>query len=271
MATTDFETIDWAFDEETGIGRITLDRPEKLNALSNQLYDEVIDGLEAFKELDDESLYEADEGVAVRAVVFDAAGAKAFSVGADVENFEANRPGVFVLDEMFDVVDAFPAPTIAAVDGYCLGGGLELALACDFRLASEDSEFGSPEVNLGLIPGGGATQRLAIIAGPSRAKELCMTGDRIDAEAALDDGIVDYAFPGDKHDDAVEDFAHRLTDQPPLAVRTVKDEVDTSRNASLRVGRYYERRAGSGLLETDDHEEGVRAFQEDREPEWHGK
>jgi enoyl-CoA hydratase/carnithine racemase len=271
MATTEFETIDWTFDDETGVGRITLNRPEKLNALSNQLYDEVIAGLEAFEELDDESLYEAEEGVAVRAVVFDAAGEKAFSVGADIENFEANRPGVFVLDEMFDVVDAFPAPTIAKVDGYCLGGGFELALACDFRLASEDSEFGSPEVNLGLIPGGGATQRLAMIAGPSRAKELCMTGERIDADAALDDGLVDYTHPGDELDEAVDAFTNRLANQPPLAVRTVKDVVNMSRNASLRVGRYYERRAGSPLLETEDHEEGVRAFQARRGTEWRGK
>ena len=271
MEALTFETIDWEFDEETGVGTVTLDRPDSMNALSKQMYEDISDALDAFEELDQESLYERDEGVATRAVVFEGAGEKAFCAGADVKDFEEVKPGVFDFTEMYNDLEAFPAPTIAKIDGYALGGGFELALTCDFRLASERSEVGLPEIQLGIMPGDGATQRLPELVGPSRTKELAMTADHVDAEQAAEEGMLDHIYPADKLDEEVAAFAEQIASQPPLAVRTIKDVVNMSQETSLRVGRYYERRAGSSLTQTADHEEGVEAFQEKREPEFEGK
>jgi enoyl-CoA hydratase/carnithine racemase len=266
-----FETIDWRFDEETGIGRIVLDRPDKLNALSKQCSDEIIAGLEAFEERDQEGLYEEETGVKTRIVVLEGAGEDAFCVGSDVDEFHDVKPGVFNFNPMFTRVEEFPAPVVAKVDGYCLGGGLELALTCDFRIASAASEFGFPEIQLGIMPGDGGTQRLPEIVGPSRTKELAMTAEHIGAEEALEDGIVDYVYDRDALEEEVMAFAETIAEQPPLAVRAIKDAVNVSQETNLRVGRYYERRAGNWLTATEDHEEGVNAFEEKREPEWSGK
>lgn len=270
METRSMDTVDWAFDEETGVGTLTLNRPDSLNALSKQSHADITAALDAFESLDEESLAD-DRGVAVRAVVFEGAGDRAFCVGSDIDDFHAVRPGVFDFTTMYNDVEAFPAPTVAKIDGYCLGGGFELALACDFRIASERSSFGFPEIDLGIIPGDGGTQRLPPLVGPSRTKELCMTAERVDAADAEAEGMIDYVHQQDELDDAVAAFADRLREHPPLAVRTVKDVVNTSLETGLRVGRYYERRAGSALTQTRDHEEGVAAFEEDREPEWKGK
>lgn len=267
----EFETIDWQFDEESGIGRVVLDRPDKLNALSKQCCDEIVAGLQAFERLDEEGLYEDDDGVRTRIVVLEGAGDDAFCVGSDVDEFHDVKPGVFNFNPMFTRVEEFPAPVVAKVDGYCLGGGLELALTCDFRIASEDSEFGFPEIQLGIMPGDGGTQRLPEIVGPSRTKELAMTAEHIDAAEALDDGIVDYVYPSADLEDEVVAFAERIAAKPPLAVRAIKDSVNISQETNLRVGRYYERRAGSWLTATEDHEEGVEAFEEKRDPEWSGQ
>jgi len=267
----DFETIDWRFDEETGIGRIVIDRPDKLNALSKQCSNEIIEGLEAFEALDREGLYEEDDGVKTSIVVLEGAGEDAFCVGSDVDEFHDVKPGVFNFNQMFTHVEEFPAPIVAKIDGYCLGGGLELALTCDFRIASEDSEYGFPEIQLGIIPGDGGTQRLPEIVGPSRTKELAMTAEHIDAQEALNDGIVDYVHPPEDLEAEVVEFAERIAEQPPLAVRAIKDAVNISQETNLRVGRYYERRASNWLTGTEDHEEGVEAFEEKRDPEWKGQ
>jgi len=266
-----FETIEWEFDEVTDVGTITLDRPDKLNALSKRTHADIRAALDAFEELDRERLYEDDDGVAVRAVILEGAGDRAFCVGSDVDDFEEVKPGVFDFSEMYNELEAFPAPTIAKIDGYCLGGGFELALTCDFRLASDRSEFGFPEIELGIIPGDGGTQRLPELVGPSRTKELCMTGERVGAERAAEEGMIDYVHPAADLDAEVAAFADRIAGQPPLAVRTVKDVVNVSQETNLRVGRYYERRAGSSLTRTEDHREGLDAFAEDRDPEWQGK
>ena len=266
-----YDTVRWSFNEETGIGTITLNRPDKLNALSTELKDEFVTGLDAYDELDRRSLYERDEGVAVRAVVVSGSGDRAFCVGSDVEEFEDVVPGYDDQHEIYERLADFPAPTIAKVDGYCVGGGLELALACDFRLASERSEVGLPEVELGILPGDGGTQRLPELVSPSRTKELAMTADHVDAEQAATEGAFNYIHPAEELDDEVQAFAERIASQPPLAVRTVKDAVDTSLETNLRTGRYYERRVTLTLNETEDHEEGVAAFEERREPEFEGK
>lgn len=270
MDNPNYETIEWAFDDTSGIGTLTLDRPDSLNALAQQSHEEISDALDRFEALDRESLADS-AGIEVRAIVLEGAGDQAFCVGSDIENFQEVHPGVFDFTEMYNDLEAFPAPTIAKIDGYCLGGGFELALASDFRIASERSTFGFPEIDLGIIPGDGGTQRLPPLVGPSRTKELCMTGERLDGLQAEAEGIIDYVHPAEQLDQAVSDFTERLRAKPPLAVRAVKDVVNMSLETDMRVGRYYERRAGSQLTQTRDHEEGVRAFEEDREPDWEGK
>lgn len=271
MDSPSFETIDWEFNTESGIGRITLDRQDRMNALSKQSYEEIKQALDRFDDIDYESLYVNDDGVAVRAVIFEGAGEKAFCTGTDVDSFHEVKPGVFDFTEMFNRVETFDPPTIAKIDGYALGGGFELALTCDFRIASSRSEFGFPEINLGIIPGDGGTQRLPELVGPSRTKELCMTGEHVEAENAATEGMIDYVYPVNELEDEVWSFAEKLANKPPLGVRAVKEVVNMSQEASLRVGRYYERRAGSTLTQTEDHQEGVQAFQDKRSPDWKGK
>lgn len=266
MTDHEFDTITWAFDEDTGIGHMVMDRPDALNALSAALREDIIGGFEAFAALDDDA-----DGVAVRAVILEGAGDRAFSAGADITEFEDANPGVFNPSPLYDIPEEYQAPVIAKIDGFALGGGLELALACDFRIASERSNVGQPEIDIGFIPGGGGTQRLAALVGPARAKEICMTGDHIPAEQAATEGILDSVYPVDALDEEVEAFAEKLASKPPLAIRAVKDVVNMFNETGLREGRRYESRAIDTLRETADHKEGVAAFSEDREPEWQGK
>lgn len=266
MSQRSFEAIDWAFDEETGIGRITLDRPDSLNAVSDQMREDIVDGFEEFAVIDDEAT-----GVAVRVVVIEGAGDKAFCAGADVDEFSEIRPGVFELADFHDAIEGFGAPVVAKIDGYCLGGGLEIALDCDFRVASDRSTFGSPEIDIGLIPGGGATQRLAELVGPARAKEIVMLGDRISAEEAESDGLLTAVYSEDQFEMEAESFVEDVADGPPLAMRAGKDVINMTQEMDLAAGRRYEHRAYLSLLETEDHEEGNTAFGEDREPQWQGR
>lgn len=266
MQEKSYDTTEWSYDEDTGIGRILLNRPDSLNALSRQLRDDVVAGFRAFDEIDDDS-----DGVDVRVVIIEGAGDRAFCAGADITEFEGKNPGVFEPSPLYDVAEQFGAPVIAKIDGYALGGGLELALACDYRIASERSTVGQPEIDLGFIPGGGGTQRLAVLVGPSRAKELCMLGTHIDAEQAAEEGIINYVHPTDDLDDAVDEFANDLAEKPPLAVRAVKDVINMSQEMGLREGRRYEQRANDTLRETHDHQEGAAAFVEKRDPEFKGK
>lgn len=266
MATKSLDTVEWAFDDSSGIAHIVLNRPDSLNALSSQLRDDIV---AAFHEC--ERVDEAADGVTVRAVVVEGSGEKAFSAGADINDFEGSRPGLFEPSPIYDVPEAFGAPVIAKIDGYCLGGGFELALACDILVASERSTVGFPEVTLGLIPGGGGTQRLARLVGTSRAKELTMTGARLSAREAAEEGILTHVVPAAELDDEVDELAHRLADQAPLAVRSLKDVINKSQEMGLREGWHYEHRVIKLLHETADAAEGRAAFAEDREPRWQGK
>jgi enoyl-CoA hydratase/carnithine racemase len=261
-----FETIQWSFNEATGIGHVVLDRPNTLNSLSMQLKEDLLAGFQAFGALDDESA-----GVTVRVVVVEGEGEKAFCAGADVTEMSETTPRMFDPSEIYDVCEQFNAPVVAKIDGHCLGGGLEFALSCDFRIASERSTLGQPEVDLGIIPGGGGTQRLVELVGPARTKELCMTGQKIDANQAAADGIVDHVYPAAELDDQVTEFAETLASKPPLSVRAVKDVVTMSQQTGLREGRLYEVRTVNELRHTEDHKESVAAFDEDRDPEWQGK
>lgn len=263
------DTVIVAFDEDRGVGTLTLNRPDKLNALNAQMREDIQTGLERIGSFDADA-----EGVAVRAVVIEGAGEKAFCAGADITGFSGASPASFVNEprSMRDAIIEFPAPVIAKIDGYCLGGGLETAFACDFRIASERSTFGFPEVDLGLLPGAGGVQYVARLANPSVAKELGMTGEHISAERADEEGLVNHVHPAGELDDAVEEFADTLAGQPPLAVRAIKDTGNKSTEMGLDEGRAYDRRTFSALLQTEDHEEGARAFAEDDyEPEFTGR
>lgn len=263
----ELETVRVEFDEERAVGRMILNRPDSLNAMNLQMRRDIETGLGLLAEQDDES-----EGVAVRAVVIEGAGEKAFCAGADIMGFSDVSPAAFESHTMRDSVIEFPAPVIAKIHGYCLGGGLELALACDFRIASESSQLGFPEIDLGLIPGAGGIQYVAYLSSPSFAKELAMTGDHISADRANDAGVINHVHSDDDLDGEVETFVEKIADKPPLAVRAVKDSGNVSTETGLNEGRKYDRRIFSSLLETEDHEEGARAFAEDDyDPAFTGK
>lgn len=219
MANRTFDTIQWSFDDDTGIGRIILDRPDSLNALSTQLRRDIVAGFEAFQTLDNDA-----DGIAVRVVIVEGAGDRAFSAGADVTEFDDREPGVFAdPTKVYRVCRRYPAPVIANIDGYCLGGGLVLAVTCDFRVASERSEFGLPEIEYELVPSEGFMRQLAGLTGVSRAKELHMTGNRISAADAAADGIVDYVHPAGEVDAAVDALAGTIAGKSPAPIRAIKD------------------------------------------------
>ncbi|WP_370525592.1 enoyl-CoA hydratase/isomerase family protein [Halococcus qingdaonensis] len=256
-----------AFDEERGVGTLTLNRPDALNAMNGRMRADIETGLELLEERDSKA-----EGVAVRAVVIEGAGEKAFCAGADVTGFADASPAAFDAHGLRAAIGEFSAPVVAKIDGYCLGGGLELALACDLRLASESSRLGFPEVDLGLLPGAGGVQYVSRLAGPAFAKELAMTGEHVEAERAADEGIVNHVYDDEAFADEVEGFVETIADKPPLAVRAIKDSGNVSVEVGLSEGRKYDRRIFGTLLETDDHEEGARAFADDEyDPTFVGK
>lgn len=272
MSDNDFQAISWRFDEESGIGEVTLDRPEAMNAVNEQMERELIEAFDRFEELDEEA-----DGVAVSVVVMRGAGDKAFSSGLDLsemedlEEYDERKKIPDLFCETTDAIESYDAPVVASVDGLCLGGGFELAIACDFRFASESSQFGQPEVNFGLLPGGGAAQRLSTIIGVSKAKELCMTGKHISAETALDYGALNEVHPGDELEDAVDEFTEELASKPPLALRGIKDATNKTRQIGYEEALDYGGNIWVNLSQTEDHAEGMQAFAEDREPEFHGK
>ncbi|RZH69167.1 enoyl-CoA hydratase/isomerase family protein [Natrinema altunense] len=260
------ETVLVAFDEDRGVGTLTMHRPDALNALNAQLRADIIAGLELLEERNEET-----DGVALRAVVLEGAGEKAFCAGADVGGFSEESAGGSSARSHYDVIRQFPAPVVAQIDGYCLGGGLETALACDFRLASEGSTFGFPEVSLGILPGAGGVQYVSKLASPAVAKELAMTGDHISATRADEEGIINHVYADDEFDDAVDEFVTDLAGQAPLAVQAIKQSADMAVHSGLEEGIAYDYQLFKRLLETEDHAEGAAAFAEDREPEFDGK
>ena len=261
-----FETVDMTFDESTGVGTVKLNRPDALNAISSQLRSDVIAALELLEEQNDGA-----DGVALRAVVIEGAGDRAFSAGADITEFSGGSSGGSSERSYYRFIREFPAPVIAKIQGYCLGGGFETALSCDFRIASDDSTFGFPEIDLGLLPGAGGSQMVAALAGPAVAKELSMTGKHVPADIADDEGLVNEVHPADELDDTVAEIAEDLAAQAPLAIQRIKASVNLSREIGLEEGIDYDGQAFAVLLNTEDAREGTSAFAEDREPEFEGR
>ncbi len=243
---------------------ITINRPEKRNALNIKTREE---GAAALDELHD------DQEIGV--VVFTGAGDKAFIAGADIAEF-ANRTALTQRDIMtarslFTAVDSFPKPVIAMVNGYCLGGGCELALACDLRIASETASFGQPEINLGIIPGGGGTQRLTRLIGEGKAMELILTGDIIDAKTAYTLGLVNLVVPAADLEAKTMEIANRIAEKSPIALQMAKEAVKLASRSNLDEGLRREVDLFALCFSSEDKDEGVTAFLEKRKPQFKGK
>jgi enoyl-CoA hydratase len=242
---------------------ITINRPQKLNALNIQTRAEGAAALEELRE--DES---------VRVVVITGAGEKAFVAGADIGEFEGrtavSQRDVMTARSLFTAVDTFPKPVIAMINGFCLGGGCELALSCDIRVASETARFGQPEINLGIIPGGGGTQRLTRLVGEGKAMELILTGDMIDAQHAYSLGLVNLVVPAADLEAKTLELANRIAEKSPVALRMAKEAVKTAARANLDEGLRREIDLFALTFSSQDKDEGVRAFLEKRKPDFKG-
>ncbi|AXG80407.1 enoyl-CoA hydratase/isomerase family protein [Streptomyces paludis] len=235
-----------------GVGTIRLDRPP-MNALDTALQDRL-------RELAEEAGRRDD----VRAVIL-YGGEKVFAAGADIkEMLELDHTAMVLrsraLQEAFTAVARIPKPVVAAVTGYALGGGCELALCADFRIAADNAKLGQPEILLGLIPGAGGTQRLARLIGPSRAKDLIFTGRQVRADEALTLGLVDRVVPAAEVYDEALAWAAKLARGPALALRAAKESVDLGLETDLESGLAIERNWFAGLFATEDRERGMRSF-----------
>jgi enoyl-CoA hydratase/3-hydroxyacyl-CoA dehydrogenase len=261
-----YQTILVSKDAETGIATITLNRPDRLNTLVPQLVDEL-----------ERALVELEKDDGVRCLVVAGAGEKAFSAGADVTAFgdvakshrvwRASRR----TQEVFNRLANFPRPTVAAIQGYALGGGCEIALACDFRLAAKRAKIGQTEITLGLIPGAGGIPRLVKLLGLARAKELVLLGPRLTADEALAIGLVNRVYENDAFAAGVREFAGKLAKGPPIAMRLAKHVLNRAADIPLDAGLEAEAMAFGHVASTEDIFEGIQAFMEKREPKFKGE
>jgi len=247
------------------IATITINRPDKLNALNEPTRTAIC-----------RALGELEDDPDVRVVVLTGAGEKAFVAGADIGEFEGRTPVAQhrVMNDpkvnVFEAADRFPKPIIAAINGFCLGGGCELAMACDIRIASDKAKLGQPEINLGILPGGGGTQRLPRLVGLGTAFKLLYTGELIRADEALRIGLVDEVVPAADLMTRVGELARAIAAKSPVALRYVKEAVRASVRAPLDEGLRLERTLFGLVFSSEDKVEGVQAFLEKRSPEFRG-
>jgi len=257
----DFKYILWEKREEVGI--LTINRPEVRNALNPEAWSEIQAALEA-----------AEDDPQVRVVIITGAGDKAFCAGADV-----GRLAQFTMwdilarktDKIFAYIHNFPKPIIAAINGLALGGGCELAMACDFRVGSGNARFGQPEINMGIFPGGGATQRLQRLAGVGRAKELIFTGEIINAHEAERIGLLNKVFPPEELMNKTMEIAKKICLKSPLALRLAKSAINMGMEMGLQAGLAYEKLGRTIIQGSEDRVEGMQAFLEKRKPEFKGR
>ncbi len=247
-----------------GIAEVAIDRPAKLNALNETVRREL---METFDEL----ASRADVSVAILYGL----GARAFAAGADVGEFAARTPAaqrdLYRHRRVYDALGDFPKPVICAIHGFCIGGGNELALACDIRIADSTARFGQFEIRLGLIPGAGGTQRLARLVGPGQALRIGLSGDLVDAEEAHRIGLVEILAEEGAHIAAARDLARRMCRWSPLALQLVKTAVREAAERSLAEGLAAEKELFLAAFASEDGREGVRAFVEKRRPSFRGR
>ncbi len=239
---------------------IKLNRPEALNALNSELLGELADALE-----------KAETDAKVRAIVITGS-EKAFAAGADIKEMSDKTYAEMAQDNFFfanaERITATRKPVIAAVAGYALGGGCELAMICDILIAADTAKFGQPEINLGIIPGIGGTQRLAHAVGKAKAMEMILTGRFMDAEEAERAGLVSRIVPAKKLMDEALSAAEKIAEKSLLATAAAKEAVNRAFEVSLSEGALFERQSFQGLFATEDQKEGMAAFQEKREPQF---
>jgi enoyl-CoA hydratase len=248
--------------EEGGVGLARLNRPKQLNALNSVLMEELAQALEAF-----------DRDDAVRCIVI-TGNEKVFAAGADIKEMADASPVEMLLRDniaRWDRLRRIKKPIVAAVSGYCLGGGCEMAMACDMIIASESAQFGQPEINIGVIPGAGGTQRLTRAIGKSKAMEMVLTGRTMSAREAEAAGLVSRVVPVESCLDEALKLAREIASKAPLAARFAKEAVNKVFETSLADGIEDERRWFYFLFATADQKEGMQAFIEKRPPEWKGK
>lgn len=250
---------------EDGIAVVSINRPQVLNALNGQVFKEIRD---IFEELGQDET--------VRVVILTGKGDKAFAAGSDVKEFADStfleaRDISIRNNAAQQVVANCPKPTIAVLNGYALGGGLELAMCCDIRIASEKARLGQPEIGLGFIPGGGGTQRLARIIGVARAKEMCFSGEPINAQRAYEIGLVNRVVPHDQLIDTAKDMAKNFAEKSSLILTFCKEAIDRGIEMNLENGLNYETQLWAESFATEDHHEGITAFLEKRKAVFNGK
>jgi enoyl-CoA hydratase len=252
-------------EEGEKVATVVLSRVGKRNALNSQLRSELIKVLEAIEGTE-----------SIRAVVLTGdEDSEAFVAGADItelqERGSLEQREVSFSPRIYEAVDDLRQPVIAALNGYTLGGGCELAMACDIRIAHSEALLGQPEINLGIIPGGGGTQRLPRLVGEGQAMRLILSGELIDADEACEINLVDEVYDDDEFHERVYELAAHMADKSPIALQIAKEAVKASSRMHIENGFDYEREMFVHLFETKDKNEGIDAFLEDRDPEWIGE
>jgi enoyl-CoA hydratase len=246
------------YEKADGIAKVTLNRPEKLNALNSTVYNELYDAFES-----------AENDAEVRVVILTGSGDRAFAAGSDVAEMQNMGPleiqkFMTTIRKTSDFIYALTKPTIAAIHGYALGGGCELAMCCDLRVASEKARFGQPEINLGLIPGASGTQRLPRLIGAAKAKEMIFIGEPIDAATALNLGLVNKVVPPEKLMDEAMEWAKKLAAKSGPVLAMAKTAINTGIDTDLGSGLTIENKCNAVCFSTHDRKEGMDAFLEKR-------
>jgi enoyl-CoA hydratase len=251
-------------ESEGGVRILTINRPEKRNALNAEVRERLAEAID-----------QATADPEARVLVFTGAGDKAFVAGADVGEFAGRSPleqrRAMTAPTVFDKVWNAPLPTIAMINGWCLGGGCELALACDVRIGADTATLGQPEVRLGIIPGGGATQRLPRLVGYGKALQLILSGATLDGVAAYEIGLLDEVVPASELRERTLEIARAMADKSPVTLALAKRAVRAALELPLSAGLEQERDLFALAFATEDKAEGVAAFLEKRKPVWRGR